>query len=89
MKRYHARHEELLHHYQHWLDGLTKLAVCQGMCNPFIKNSHHQLVADIRLPDNDSTPAVVPAVLYRLIHGKTLPEPLSVQSDMKCEPRGR
>ena len=32
--------------------------------------------------DTGSVPAVVPACLYRLIHGKTLPEPLSVQSDM-------
>ena len=40
------------------------------------------MVADIRLPDTDSTPAVVPACLYRLIHGKTLPEPLSVHSNM-------
>ncbi len=82
MKKYHARHEALLRHYQHWLDGFTKLAVCQGMCHPLIKNSHQLMVADIRFPDNGSTPAVVPVCLYRLIHGKTLPEPLSVQSDM-------
>ncbi len=36
-------------------------------------------MADIRFPYNDSGCAVVP---YRLIHGKPLPEPLSVQSDM-------
>lgn len=47
MKKYHALHETLLRHEQHWLDGLTKLAVCQGMCNPFIKNSHQLMVADI------------------------------------------
>ncbi|EOZ4984475.1 TPA: hypothetical protein ACXIB4_001108 [Proteus mirabilis] len=52
------------------------------MCHPLIKNSHQLMVADIRFPDNNSTPAVVPACLYRLIHGKTFPEPLSVQSDM-------
>ncbi len=40
------------------------------------------MVADIRFPDNGSAPAVVPVYLYRLIHGKTPPEPLSVQSDM-------
>lgn len=40
------------------------------------------MVADIRFPDNDSTPTVVPVCLYRLIHGKALPEPLSVQTDM-------
>lgn len=52
------------------------------MCHPFIKNSHQLIVADIRFPDNDSTHAVVPVCLYRLIHGKTLPEPLSVQADI-------
>lgn len=52
------------------------------MCNPFIKNSYRLTVADIRFPDNASTLAIVPACLYGLIHGKTLPEPLSVQSDM-------
>lgn len=40
------------------------------------------MVADLRFPDNDSTLVVVPACLYHLIHGKTLPEPLSVQFDM-------
>ncbi|WP_272672995.1 hypothetical protein [Providencia sp. PROV131] len=48
------------------------------MCHPFIKNSHHPLVADIRFPDNDSIPAIVPACLYCLTHCKTLPEPSSV-----------
>lgn len=52
------------------------------MYHPFIKNSYQLTVADIRFPDTDSTPAIVPACLYRLIHGKTLPEPLSLQSDM-------
>ncbi|MBN4864792.1 MULTISPECIES: hypothetical protein [Providencia] len=40
------------------------------------------MVANIRFPDTDSMPAVVPVCLYRLIHGKTLPEPLFVQTDM-------
>ncbi|MEQ5127740.1 hypothetical protein ABN225_13170 [Providencia alcalifaciens] len=82
MKKYHARHETLLRHYQRWLNGLTKLAVEQGMCHPLIKNSHQLMVANIRFPDTDSTPAVVLVCLYRLIHGKTLPEPLSAQADI-------
>lgn len=45
------RHETLLRHYQHWLDGLTKLAVAQGMCHPFIKNSHQLMVAYIHFPE--------------------------------------
>lgn len=52
------------------------------MCHPFIKNSHQLMVANIRFPDTDSVPAVVSVCLYRLIHGKTFPEPLSVQADM-------
>lgn len=78
-------HEKCRAHYKALLchlDVLTKLAVEQRMCHPYIKNSHQLMVADICFPDNDSTPAVVSVCLYRLIHGKTLPEPLSVQSDM-------
>nr|WP_304654007.1 hypothetical protein [Providencia sp. wls1914] len=40
------------------------------------------MVANIRFPDTDSVPAVIPRCLYRLIHSKTLSEPLSVQTDM-------
>lgn len=47
-----------------------------------IENSHQLVIADIRFPDIGSTPTVVPVCLYRLIHGKTLPEPLSAQSDI-------
>ncbi|HGM9946481.1 TPA: hypothetical protein ACKRWH_001282 [Providencia rettgeri] len=66
MKKYHARHEALLRHYQHWLDGFTKLAVFQEMCHYLIKNSRQLMVADIRFPDNDSTPTVVPVCLIPL-----------------------
>ncbi|MEX6427500.1 hypothetical protein AB7179_20105 [Providencia manganoxydans] len=38
MKKYHARHEALLRHYQYWLDGFTNLAICRGMCHYLIKN---------------------------------------------------
>ncbi|MEQ4924155.1 hypothetical protein [Proteus hauseri] len=72
----------MLRHYQSWLDSFTKLTVFQGVCNPLIKHCHLLMVADIRFPDTNSTPAVVPAYLCLLIHGKMLSEPLSVQSDM-------
>lgn len=52
------------------------------MCHPVIKNSHHQLMANISFPNTNSTPAVVPVCLYRLIHCRTFPDPLSVQADM-------
>ncbi|MDV5226204.1 hypothetical protein [Providencia rettgeri] len=40
------------------------------------------MVANIRIPDTYSVPAVMHVCLYRLIRGKTLPEPLSAQTDM-------
>ncbi|WP_332874104.1 hypothetical protein [Proteus terrae] len=40
------------------------------------------MVSNIRFPDTDSGRAVVLACLFRLIHGRTFPEPLLVQSDM-------
>ncbi|WP_272519926.1 hypothetical protein [Providencia sp. PROV223] len=47
-----------------------------------IENSHQLVIADIRFPDTDSVPAVIPRCLYRLMHSTTLSEPLSVQTDM-------
>lgn len=78
MKKYHARSTPLptLVGWLYQTRGLS------GYVPPPYQNSHQLMVADIRFPDNNSTPAVVPACLYRLIHGKTFPEPLSVQSDM-------
>ncbi|EJD6378617.1 hypothetical protein ACPW90_002754 [Providencia rettgeri] len=83
MKKYHVQHETLLRHEQHWQGGSTKLALSQGMYHSYIKNSHKLMEANIRFLDTDSVPAAVMHVcLYRLTHGKMLPEPLSIQADV-------
>lgn len=62
---------------------------CQTYCrsrmpHPYIKNNYQLMVANIRIPDTYSVPAFMHVCLYRLIRGKTLPEPLSAQTDMNC-----
>ncbi len=82
MKKYHARYEILLRPYQCWLNGLTKLAVEQGMCHSYIKNSHQLMVAKIRFSDTDREPAFVLICLYYSIQGRTFSEPLSAQANI-------
>lgn len=68
MKKLPARYEELLSYYQRWLNGYTKLSICQEMCHSLIQNSHYLMVSYIRFSSHEACQvAVIPARLYRLV----------------------
>ncbi|QLQ98300.1 hypothetical protein H0910_04265 [Providencia alcalifaciens] len=83
MKKLPARYEELLSYYQRWLNGYTKLSICQGMCHSLIQNSHYLMVSYIRFSSHEACQvAVIPARLYRLVYGNAYPDKLTEEGDL-------
>ncbi|EAX8475241.1 hypothetical protein AH421_22050 [Salmonella enterica] len=81
MKETIARHDVLLNTYQRWLSDLTSIAIKNGMCHPHIQFSHGLTLSTLYFPGTGAVTAVVPQSLYRMIYGKTRPDPLSIQRD--------
>ncbi|ECD4596958.1 TPA: hypothetical protein H2S57_002468 [Salmonella enterica] len=81
MKETTARHDVLLNSYQRWLSDLTSIAIKNGMCHPNIQSSHGLTLSALYFPEAGAVTAVVPQSLYRMIYGKTRPDPLSIQRD--------
>ncbi|APW17092.1 hypothetical protein P7T24_000655 [Salmonella enterica subsp. enterica serovar Muenster] len=81
MKETTARHDVLLNSYQRWLSDLTSIAIKNGMCHPHIQFSHGLTLSTLYFPGTGAVTAVVPQSLYRMIYGKTRPDPLSIQRD--------
>ncbi|MBJ5056308.1 hypothetical protein JGF64_25340, partial [Salmonella enterica subsp. enterica serovar Typhimurium] len=79
MKETTARHDVLLNSYQRWLSDLTSIAIKNGMCHPNVQSSHGLTLSALYLPSIGAATAVVPQCLYRMIYGKTRPDPLSIQ----------
>lgn len=83
MKETIARYDHLLNTYQRWLADLTNIAVRNGMCHPDIQSSHLLTLSTLHFPETGAVVAVVPQCLYRIIYGKTRPEPLIIQNDLQ------
>ncbi|EBG5865752.1 hypothetical protein FI246_07835 [Salmonella enterica subsp. enterica] len=81
MKETTARHDVLLNTYQRWLSDLTSIAIKNGMCHPNVQSSHGLTISTLYFPATGAVTAVVPQSLYRMIYGKTRPDPLSIQRD--------
>lgn len=81
MKETIARHDVLLSTYQRWLSDLTSIAIKNGMCHPHIQFSHSLTLSTLYFPGTGAVTAVVPQSLYRMIYGKTRPDPLGIQRD--------
>ncbi len=83
MKETTSRYESLLNTYQRWLTDLTNIAVRNGMCHPNIQSCHLLTVSVLHFPETGAVTAVVPQYLYRMIYGKTRPEPLTMQDGLR------
>ncbi|MCA7014559.1 hypothetical protein LF934_18150 [Dickeya dadantii] len=77
-----TRHHSLLTHYQRWLNGITRLAILNGMCHPNIQASHHLMIASLYYPTIGQVNAVVPQSLYRLIYQQPSPPSISIATDL-------